>query len=254
MLAAEEEWPMAGKIAGQVVIVTGASSGIGAVTARELAARGARVVLAARREKELREVAGSCAGEAHLIVPTDILQPDEIRRLVEKTLETCGRIDVVVNNAGIGGGGRFDQVTEEQIRRNLEVNLYAPMLLSRLVLPGMLARGHGIIISVASVAGHIGTEPIYSATKFGLRGFSIALARKLRGTGVTASVVSPGFVRTPMNSGRTGRLPGPDIVAGAIAGLIERPRREVVVPGYYRGAIWAEALIPGLLDRLISGR
>jgi short-subunit dehydrogenase len=245
---------MAGKIAGQVVIVTGASSGIGAVTARELARRGARVVLAARREQELREVAGNCDGEAPLIVPTDMAQPDEIHRLVEKTLETYGKIDVVVNSAGIGGGGRFDQVSEDHIRRNLEVNLYAPMVLSRLVLPGMLARGRGIIISVASVAGHIGTEPIYSATKFGLRGFSLALRRKLRGTGVTSSVVSPGFVRTPMTSGRTRRLPGPEIVARAIAGLIERPRREVVVPGYYRIAIWAEALIPGLLDRFISGR
>lgn len=245
---------MAGKIAGQVVIVTGASSGIGAVTACELAGRGARVVLAARREKELREVAESCAGEAPLIVPTDMTQPDEIHRLVEKTLETYGRIDVVVNNAGIGGGGRFDQVSEDHIRRNLEVNLYAPMVLSRLVLPGMLARGRGIIILVASVAGHIGTEPIYSATKFGLRGFSLALRRKLRGTGVTSSVVSPGFVRTPMTAGRARPLPGPEIVARAIAGLIEHPRREVVVPGYYRVAIWAEAVIPGLLDRFISGR
>jgi len=245
---------MAQKIAGQVVIVTGASSGIGAATALLLTGRGAHVVLAARREPELRGVAETCAGEAPLIVPTDMTQPGEIRRLVEKTLETYGRIDVVVNNAGIGGGARFDQVSDDLIKRNLEVNLYAPMLLTRLALPGMLARGRGTIISVASVAGHVGTEPIYSATKFGLRGFSLALRRKLRGTGVTSSVVSPGFIRTPMNSGRTRRLPGPEIVATAIARLIERPRREVVVPGYYRVAIWAEALAPWLLDRFISRR
>jgi NAD(P)-dependent dehydrogenase (short-subunit alcohol dehydrogenase family) len=242
---------MAEKIAGQVVIVTGASSGIGAATAVLLAGRGAHVILAARREPELREVADRCAGEAALIAPTDMTRPEEIRRLVEKTLQTYGRIDVVVNNAGIGGGGRFDQASEDLIETNLQVNLYAPMLLTRLALPGMLGRGRGTIISVASVAGHVGTEPIYSATKFGLRGFSLALRRQLRGTGVTSSVVSPGFIRTPMNSGRRGRLPGPEIVARAIARLIERPRREVVVPGYYRGAIWAEALVPWLLDRVL---
>lgn len=245
-------------VRGAVVIVTGASSGIGAEVARELARRGARLALAARRAEELAEVEGAIreAGGQALALPTDVTEPRAVARLVERTAEAFGRVDVVVNNAGIGARLRYEQLAFEEITRIVQVNLLGAMLVTRAALPGMLERRHGSIISVASVAGLIATDPAYSATKFGLRGFALGLRRELRGTGVTVSLVSPGFIRTPLTAGRRGggRLPGPEIVARAIARLIEHPRREVVVPGYYRGAIWAERLLPFVADRVLGGR
>ena len=242
-------------LTGQVVIVTGASSGIGAATALELARRGAKVVLAARRAEELAGVARGIredGGEA-LAVPTDVTDATQVRRLVERATASYGRVDALVNNAGIGGGGSLAKTAPENITQAVNVNLLAAMLATRAVLPGMIERRHGAIVSVASVAGHIAVGPVYSATKFGLRGFSLSLRRELHGTGVSVSLVSPGYIRTPLNGNRR-RLPGPEIVARAIAGLILRPKREVVVPRYYRVAIWAERFLPGLVDIGTRGR
>ena len=244
---------MAGKIAGEVVIVTGASSGIGAATVQELAKRGARLVLAARRADELTQMVEGITGNGGeaLAVPSDVSDQAQLAQLVERAQAAYGRIDALVNNAGIGSGKALAQADIATIQRTLDVNLVAPILLTRLVLPGMLERKHGRIISVASVAAHVATEPMYSATKFGVRGFTVSLNRQLRGSGVTASVVSPGYIRTPLTAGRTMRMPGPEIIARAIASLIERPRREVIAPGYYRLPIWAEEIVPWLLDRAL---
>ena len=242
-------------LAGEVALVTGASAGIGAVTARELARRGARLALAARRAGELETVAAQirdAGGEARTFV-VDVAVPEQVERLAREVTETFGRVDVLVNNAGIGARPLL-QSTNEAIIAIVDVNLMGQMLLTRALLPGMLERRHGRIISVASVAGHIATDPLYSATKFGVRGFSLSLNRKLRGSGVTASVISPGFVRTPMTGARRAPMPGPEVVARAIAGLAAHPRREVIVPRIYRGAVWAERLLPGLADRALSGR
>ncbi len=242
-------------LAGEAALVTGASSGIGAATARELARRGARVALAARRAEELEAVAAAirdAGGEARSFV-VDMALPEQVERLAREVLEAFGRVDVLVNNAGIGAGPLI-QSTDEEITRIVDVNLLGPMLLTRALLPAMLERRHGRIISVASVAGHIATNALYSATKFGLRGFSLSLNRELRGSGVAVSVVSPGFIRTSMTTARRAAMPGPEVVARAIAGLAERPRREVIVPRIYRGAVWAERLLPGLADRALSGR
>jgi short-subunit dehydrogenase len=133
----------------------------------------------------------------------------------------------------------------------LNTNLNGVVLLTHAVLPGMLERRDGTIISVASVAGHIAVDPIYSATKYGVRGFSLSLRRQLAGSGVSVSVVSPGFIRSEMTNGTRQRLPGPDIVARAIANLAAHPHSEVVVPRYYRAAIWAEHALPWLADRLL---
>lgn len=240
---------------GQVVIVTGASSGIGAATALELARRGAKVVLAARSAEELAGIERGIreAGGEALAVPTDMADAAQVRRLVERATASYGRVDALVNNAGIGGSGSLAKAAPEEIAQAVNVNLLAAMLATRAVLPGMIERRHGAIVSVASVAGHIAVGPVYSATKFGLRGFSLSLRRELHGTGVSVSLVSPGYVRTPLTGNRR-RLPGPEIIARAIAGLILRPKREVVVPRYYRVAIWAERFLPGLVDIGTRGR
>lgn len=246
---------MARTIRGEVAIVTGASSGIGAATALELARRGARVVLAARRAEELAGVAHAikeAAGEAHAI-PTDVTDAKQVARLVQQATDIYGRVDVLVNNAGIGARSPLERLPADEITQIVNVNLMGAMLATRAVLPGMIERRHGAIVSVASVAGMVAVDPVYSATKFGLRGFALSLRRELQGSGVSVSLVSPGFIRTPLTAGRRGRMPGPDVVARAIAGLIRRPRREVIVPNYYSMAVVVEGLAPWLVDLATRG-
>jgi short-subunit dehydrogenase len=237
-------------LAGRVALITGASGGIGSSTARELARQGASVVLAARRADLLDALASelSASGVEAFAIPTDLTDAAQIERLVERALERFGKIDILVNNAGIGTPRSLVKTPPDAIRRELEVNLVGAILLTRAILPGMLERRRGAIISVASVAGHVAVEPLYSATKFGIRGFSLALRRQLRGSGVTVSVVSPGFVKTPMTRGTKLPMPGPEIVARRIAKLVRKPKPEVIVPGVYRVALWFERYLPWLVD------
>src|SRR5205823_13296737 len=178
---------------GKVAIVTGASSGIGAATARELARRGAWVVLAARRTDELAAQVHAIteAGGRAIAVPTDVTDATQVMRLVERTREAYGRTDVLVNNAGANWMKPLAETSADEIIRLLQVNLLGAMLLTHAVLPEMLQRRHGTIISVGSVAGHVASEPLYSATKFGVRGFSLALRRQLTGSGISVCLVTP---------------------------------------------------------------
>ena len=248
------EWEATVKIAGAVALVTGASSGIGAVTARELAHRGARVILAARRTDRLAEGVGAitAAGGQASALATDIADLASVERLAREAEAVYGQVDILINNAGIGWAEEFPQMAPDGVAQMINTNLAGPILLTRLLLPGMLARRSGAIVCVASVAGHVATDPIYSATKFGIRGFALSLRRKLHSSGVSVSVVSPGFIRTEMTQHRRTRMPGPDLIASTIAGLVERPRREVVAPFSYRGAIAAEELTPWLVDRALN--
>jgi short-subunit dehydrogenase len=136
----------------------------------------------------------------------------------------------------------------------VNTNLLGVIRLTHAVLPGMLARRRGAIISVASVAGHVAVDPLYSATKYGVRGFSLSLQRQLRGSGVSVSAVSPGFIRSELTAGGRRFMPGPAIVARAIADLVAHPRREVVTPGYYRPLVLLEHALPWLGDRLLRPR
>jgi len=241
-------------LAGEVAIITGASGGIGAATARELARQGASLVLAARREEELEALAAElqATGRAALAAPTDLTDHGQIERLVQQALETFGKIDILVNNAGIGTPRSLAKTPPDAIVRELEINLVSAILLTRAALPGMLERHHGAIISIASVAGHVGVEPLYSATKFGLRGFSHSLRRQLRGSGVTVSVVSPGFIRTPMTADMKLPMPGPEVVARRVAALVRKPKRDVIVPGVYRIVPWIDRHLPWLVDLAVS--
>lgn len=245
-----------GRLSGRVAIVTGASSGIGAATARELARQGARVVLAARREEELRaqvEDITTHGGEA-IVVPTDVTVPQQLDHLVARTLEAYGRIDILVNNAGIGWARSFAKTSPDEITHMIEVNLLGALLLTRAVLPGMLERRRGTIISVASVAGLIAVDPLYSATKYGLRGAMLSLRRQLRGSGVAVSLVTPGFIRTKITRSNRLPMPSPEVVARTIARLPVSPRREVVVPRYYRVPVWLDRAFPWLADLVLRPR
>src|SRR5579863_7417747 len=239
---------MSQTLVGKVAIVTGASSGIGAATARELARRGAWVVLAARRTDELEAQVHAIteAGGRAIAVQTDITDTTQVMRLVERTREAFGRTDVLVNNAGANWVKPLAETSADEIIRLLQVNLFGVMLLTRAVLPEMQQRRHGTIISIGSVAGHVPGEPLYSATKFGVRGFSLALRRQLTGSGISVCLVTPGNIHTRMTSALRERMPEPELVASTIANLVIHPRREVIVPLKYHAIVWLDQLLQGI--------
>jgi short-subunit dehydrogenase len=185
---------------GKVVVVTGASSGIGAAAARAFAAEGGHVVLAARSAAPLEQLAGEivAAGGVALAVPVDVSDPDAPQRLLERAAQELGGIDVLINNAGANHRGAVETCTGAELAQIVAVNLTAPILLTRAVLPYLRRRGAGAIVNVASLAGRVPLphEATYSATKFGLRAFSFALAEELAGSAIRVAVVSPGPVDT----------------------------------------------------------
>ena len=177
-------------LGGRTALVTGASGGLGHAIARALARRGADVVLTGRRAEVLEPLAAELRGRA---VPCDLSDRDSVARLVEE----AGPVDVLVANAGLPGSGAIDSLTVEEIDRALDVNLRAPIILARLMCEGMAERGGGHIVFVSSLNGKVGTArtSVYSATKFGLRGFAQGLREDLRPRGVGVSTVLPGFIR-----------------------------------------------------------
>ncbi|MVN85746.1 SDR family NAD(P)-dependent oxidoreductase [Deinococcus sp. HMF7620] len=253
MEAHHTEAPAAAPTARPVVLLTGASSGIGRATAEELADLGYALVLAARRADDLRALALrlDASGGRVIAVPADVTDNASRRALVAAALAHFGRIDVLVNNAGVTveRGWWWD---DPDPLRVLRVNLEAPIELTRLVLPAMRARGSGHIVNIGSVAGRAATNGLYSASKFGLRGFSLALRRELLGSGVTVSLVAPGFVRSEMTARARLPMPGPGVVARAVAAVLLRPRPETTVPGFYRPLVWLEQLFPALGDWMVQ--
>jgi NADP-dependent 3-hydroxy acid dehydrogenase YdfG len=247
-----------------VILITGASSGIGAATARLFGGRGYRVVLAARREDRLEALASEIrqsGGEA-LPVRTDVSQLTQIERLVEAALEAYGAIDVLLNNAGFGRMNWLEAMDpREDIDLQLQVNLRGVIHSSRLVLPHMIRQHSGHIINMASIASLIAppTYSIYAASKFGVRGFTQALRREVDIHGIRVSGIYPGGVDTEFSQ-HMGRIPKTGIttpsllqlsavdVAGAVWRVVKHPCREVIIPGIMRLAVWLNTIAPGIVD------
>jgi 3-oxoacyl-[acyl-carrier protein] reductase len=186
----------------KVAIVTGAGRGIGRAIALALSHAGARLALAARSEPELGAVAEeirSRDGDA-LVLPTDVTRDEDMERLVERTLKEWGSIDILVNNAGWGKTVPVVNSKNEEIDKTLQINLRAPMILTRLVLPAMLEKKSGAIINIGSISGKSGSAntAAYSASKFGVIGFTQSLFEEVREHGIKVSVILPGFVDTPL--------------------------------------------------------
>jgi hypothetical protein len=181
-------------LAGKVAIVTGASSGVGAATARLLAAQGATVVLAARTAATLQAVANQVGG---LAVPTDVSRRADLELLVSTAIDQYGRIDILVNNAGTNVRGNFGDISADGVEQVIDTNLKAPMLLTHIALP-YLIEARGVVVNVASIAGHVPLpgEASYCASKWGLRGFTFATGLELAGRGVAVCAVSPGPIST----------------------------------------------------------
>ena len=194
----------------QVVLITGASAGIGAAAARMFAAEGAKLVLAARGREALESVVMQLRGAGYEAeaVPTDGGDMQALRHLVERTIAWGGRLDVLVNNAGVNHRGVLEHRTPEELAQIVQVNLAAPIVLTRLCLPHLQER-RGSIVNVASLAGRIPVvhEATYSATKFGLRAFTFALHEELAASGVRVSAVSPGPVDTGFFDGDLDNVP-----------------------------------------------
>lgn len=251
-----------------VLIVTGASSGIGAATARLFALQGYRVALAARRFERLQSLADEieAAGGQALPVATDVTHPQEIDHLVAATLEHFGRIDVLFNNAGFGRLAWLEELDpEDDIRRQVEVNLLGVIWTARAVLPHMIERRSGHIVNMISGAGLVATPTysVYAATKFGVRGFTEALRREVGVYGVQVSAIYPGGVDTEFREHtgaerKTGyttpgflRLSSAE-VAAAVLQLVRRNRHSTVIPGVLNLAAGINSLLPGLVDWIIE--
>jgi short-subunit dehydrogenase len=222
------------QIDGASVLLTGASGGIGHALARELAARGARLTLTGRRADILEAIAGELG--AHVIA-ADLSVRSEAARLAQETGET----DILVANAGVPAAGRLESFDAEELDRTLEVNLYSPIALARALLPEMLERRRGHLVFMSSIAGKttVPGNPLYHATKYGLRGFAAALRTDLHGSGVGASCIFPGFIRDAGIFAESGvKLPpgfgtrSPADVARAVAAAIERDRGEIDVASF----------------------
>jgi uncharacterized protein len=253
-----------------VILITGASSGIGEATAWKFATEGYRVVLAARRYDRLQDLAEkiSAVGGQALPVEVDVVNIDDIRRMVDITLDKFGQIDVLFNNAGFG---RLDWLENldpvKDIQAQIQVNLLGVIQTTRQALPAMIARRKGHIVNMASAAGLVATPTytIYAASKFAVRGFSEALRREVGVYGIHVSAIFPGGVDTEFKSHtgakrKTGittpkgmRL-STDQVALVVWNVVERPKRTVVLPGIYRLAVGLNALLPGVVDQIIERR
>ena len=213
------------------VLITGASGGIGQAIARAVAGRGASVVLSARRIDVLESLAAELGGRA---IACDLSRRDEVDRL----LDEAGTVEILIANAALPATGLLTDLTQDEVDRMLEVNLRAPMAMAHRLAPAMIARGHGHMVFVSSLAGKAASasSSVYSATKFGLRGFALGLRTDLAPHGVGVGVVLPGFIRDAgMFAEANVTLPRgvgtrtPEQVAAAVLKAIESDRAEVDV-------------------------
>jgi short-subunit dehydrogenase len=253
-------------LTGARIVLTGASHGIGHALALCLAERGARLVLASRNADRLGALAESIAarGGQGVSVPTDVADPAQRTRLVERALATLGGLDVLINNAGIGARGFFADATEERLRHIMEVNFFAATELTRLALPHVRRGRNPMIVNVSSALGRRAIPGMaeYCASKFALTGWSESLRAELVRQGIHVLLVSPGGVETEFDAHmvaqgtrlafRNRRRMSPDRCARLIVGAMRRRQNEVVITAYAKLALWVNRLAPRLLDTVLA--
>ena len=246
------------RLDGRIALVTGASAGIGAEVAEQLAAAGARLVVHGRDKERTEAVAERTGG---VPVLGDLAVPGAAGGLADTALGAYGRIDIVVANAGLGWSGPFAAMSAAEVDHLVALDLLAPLQLIRRLLPPMLDRGLGHVAIVGSIAGRTGVagEAVYAATKAALDVFAESLRLEVRGSGVAVSLTVPGVVDTgffaargrPYDRGRPRPVPAAE-VARALVDAITHDRAEAWVPGWLRVAPAVRACAPGLYRRLAA--
>ena len=251
-----------------VVAITGASKGIGAELARQLAAKGAKLVLAARNEKELEAVAADCrkAGASVVTVKADVAVERDCQAIVAGAVLAFGRLDTLVNNAGVSMWARFEDIDDVSIlERIMQVNYMGAVYCTRHALPHLRAV-RGRIVGIASLAGRTGvpTRSGYAASKHAMTGFFDSLRIELADAGVTVTMIYPGFVSTGIRENATGpdgkaimvspvkegEVMGVEECARRIVKAIGKREREVVMTARGKIGLWLKLLAPSLVDRL----
>ncbi len=225
------------RLANEVAVITGAGSGIGRAAAMAIAAEGAATVVVGRRRERVEALAGELesSGREALAVAADVSQEDEVARLHDAAVARFGRVDILLNNAGVGKYGPFDSLTAEDYDWMMDTNMRSGFLCTKAFLPAMLERSHGQVCFLGSVAGLKGLpgETVYCATKFAQMGYAQALDYETRDRGVKVSVVAPGGVNTEFALG-TGRTAGdptleamldPEDVAAAVVFALTQPEK-----------------------------
>ncbi|RKP56196.1 SDR family oxidoreductase [Cohnella endophytica] len=225
----------------KVVLITGASSGIGALVAKLLAERGAIPILTARSKSKMQQLSAKIEGE-HAVFEMDVTSEDQVREVVSQVLRQYGKIDVLLNNAGYGEFIPFSEAALAHFEGMMDVNYMGTVRCAHAVLPSMLQSGQGHIVNVASMAGKLATAKStgYAATKHAVLGFTNALRQELRGSGVQVSAVNPGPIDTPFFDRADPQgtyvknvrwlMLDPDKVAKAIVSVIERRKAELDMP------------------------
>jgi short-subunit dehydrogenase len=224
------------ELEGKRVLLSGATGGLGRAIAQELAGHGAELILSSRKKEDLDGLADSLPGGArlHKVIVADLAESGAAERLVEQ----AGDVDVLVANAALPASGKLDHFSSDEVERAIRVNFESPILMARALGPRLVEQGEGHLVFISSLSGKVGSPraSLYSATKFGLRGFAFGLREDMRPHGVGVSVVSPGFVRgagmwadaevkpPPMIGTTT-----PEKVGRAVAQAIERNRNEITV-------------------------
>ena len=249
----------------KVVVITGASSGIGEAAAEQFAKKGANIVLVARRKDRLEEVERKLSKYTIkiLVQVCDVSDKQQVKQMSEKVIDTFSRIDILVNNAGFVIYGKVEELSIEDIESQMQTNYFGMINCTKYFLPHFLTQNSGHMVNVASVGGSFGVPGIasYCATKFAMLGFSEGLHHELHGTNVGVTVVSPIMVKTalfdhPSFKNFTRRATGislsSETVANAIIKAANSRRLEIVVPSIVRIGIWFKQTFPFLINPIIG--
>ncbi len=252
------------KFKDKVVLITGASSGIGRASAILFARKGANIILVARKKEKLDEIDKELKkyNVSTLVCECDVSNKSQVKEISKTVLEKFNSIDILVNNAGFAIYGSVSDLTTEEIESQMSTNYFGMIYCIKNFLPSMIEKKSGHIVNVASVAGSFGLPGIasYCASKFAMLGFSEGLKHELKGTGVGITVVSPIMVRTNFFDHQSfEKMPkysptslSAETVAKAILKAANSPRLEIIVPSVVRIAVWMKSTFPYLINPILG--
>ncbi|WP_127532629.1 SDR family NAD(P)-dependent oxidoreductase [Paenibacillus kobensis] len=253
-------------VKGRTIVITGASSGLGLLSASKLAERGANVVVTGRNMSKLKAAVDALPGEKSFrLYSLDVTDAEATAETLERIWREMNGIDVLVNNAGFGYFEKFVDAPIAHFEQMMDTNYMGAVRCTKAVLPHMLRRGSGQIVNIASIAGKLGTPKStgYAASKHAMLGFTNALRQELRGTGIIVSAVNPGPFETPFFQtadpsgtyvkGLKALMMKPERVADAVVRVIERRKAEIDLPGWASIGVKLYQLFPRMSDRIAGG-